>query len=412
MSRHLRSSLVSLLIVLFGCLGIPLRSAGQCDHPLENITLDILTAPPGEGGLGMTGLEEDETLDPDWQTLSPRFNYYRFTDTFITGDRVGVVLPQVGYTVKGSPSGPDTAYDVNGCWGASGAYVIAGPGLYTFLALRPTNGGFEVLEAGALAVDAYSFAPPKKGHPPVFNRAPAANFNPAPAPPPPPTPASVFPLTPTDPNAPNGPTGGMISAPPDDTLKIGKTVMKNLQPNWTPFTDVKNVGDMVNNITNVFNANGMALIAAGEVGHGSPNSWTDGTSTFSAGPATPSLTKLEMALNGTAKQFDIFSCAVAQGNTAQCNANHVQTHLAKNSVDAAGDQVFVRAFDVVISVIKPDPNGKQKKGDFQLKNINPNTGTGDYVTVTCSGNPVTCDWALCPIYPTVQNCTVKKNTCK
>jgi hypothetical protein len=387
-----------------------------------NITADMLTTE-----FGMTGLENDETLVPDWQNFDPQltYNVYRFYDSFQTGDVVGVVLPQSGYSVSSSPGGlpsnpTEITNDVYGCWGASGAYVIAGPGLYTFLALRNVMGTWQELEAGALAVDVGIFIQRHRGAPPVFNRLPAIVI------------PTVFPLTPTDPNKPNGPTGGMISDPkqPDPVLQSGKVVIQKWQPNWTPFTAVKDVDAMTTNIMNVFNlpANGMALINAGEVGHGAPNQWTDGSSTFSAdkgiqkGAALKNLQALETAMNGTTTQFDIFSCAVAQGNTRTpktgkrgCNPNHTQTHLAMNSVDAAGDPVEVRAFDVNISEIPAGAFPTQPNGFFFIKNYNLDTGYGDDVRVTCSGNnPVMCNWKLCPIFglAPLPACIEIKNTCQ
>jgi len=185
-----------------------------------------------------------------------------------------------------------------------------------------------------------------------------------------------------------GKSGLMIDDSNDKAIVAAQQVLDSQRIQYEKVGKAKPaVDDMVANVAAVYNNNGKNRIAAGEIGHGDPATWTNVGSVFSVAggtnPPTPSdaLKKLETDANGQLDTFDVFSCYVAKGLApgGNLNAGHVITHLAGFLVKG-GVPVNVRGVNVPIYIIPPTP---KRVGSFALKNVDPDTKKAASGTVTC-----------------------------
>jgi hypothetical protein len=370
----------------------PSPTPDQCSNPLQS--LDPVS-------LGLDPASEDPILTPTDDSNSA-FSKYVIGGAFISTDIVGVVLPRYGgYTISPNASTtPDLTYDVSGCWGPNGAMVFAQAGLYTFLAVDPTQTHPVITTGTQTTVAADQTAQPAEApqlvnaqalkakalsdcftDPPALAKAKAAAYDPKAA------------------TVAGGKTGLMIDDTNDAAIKLAQGVFDSQTVQYEKVGGGANtaVQDMVANIGNVFTNNGNNPITAVEVGHGNPNTWTNVGSVFSinygTAPPTPSdaLKALEAGAKGKVDFFDVFSCNVAKGVAPPPNGNlnwgHILTHIAINLVPAAGTAVSVRGVNVPIFII---PARRGIPGSFALKNTDKDTKNAVEATVKCQNNPVQC----------------------
>lgn len=355
----------------------------DCTNPLAS--LDPIA-------LGLDPTVEDAILAPIDDSSPDYSKYLVGMSARVMPDLVGVVLPAYGgYTVSPhATTTPDLNYDVSGCWGEqSGIIVYAQPGLYTLLALitKPVADPEEE-DAPAAApqqpqVAAAAALGPKVENvcftdPAALARAKAAEYSPLAA------------------TVAGGKTGLMIDDTNDKAIVAAQKVLDSQKVQYEKVGKANPaVDDMVTNIAAVYNNNGKKAITAGEIGHGSPGTWTNVGSTFSVAagtnPPTPSdaLKKLETDANGQVDTFDCFSCYVAKGlaPAGDLNTAHVITHLSSFLVKGAAS-VKVRGVNVPIYIIAPTP---RRAGSFALKNVDPDTKKAASGTVTCDAVKCTLD---------------------
>jgi hypothetical protein len=353
--------------------------------------------------LGLDTTVEDPIMTPTDDT-DPVFSAYTISGSLSSATIAGVVLPAYGnYTI--SPNATMTAdlnYDVSGCWGPYGAMVFADPGLYTFLALGsapiPTPTPVATTAATAHVEQAggtFAAAPPAVvlgaalapkesdlcfSDPAALARAKSVEY--------PPLAATVA----------GGKTGLAIDDTNDAAIQLAQKVLTSQTIQFEKIGGTNPaVDDMVSNIGTVFGNNAKKPIVAVEIGHGSPNTWTNVGSIFQLNygttPATPSdaLKSLEKGAVGQIATFDVFSCFVAKGVAplpkGALNPNHILAHLAGNLVAGAA-QVDTRGVNVPIFIISPVA---KRAGTFALKNTDPDTKNAATATVSCKGPaPPTC----------------------
>jgi len=311
------------------------------------------------------------------------YSEYDINTSFAPTDLVGVVMPNFdGYTLDPVASTTfQPFYDVSGCWGQFGARIFGQTGLYSFLA-----GARGVLARIAAALVPKTAVLCTAGRPPRVGVAAPTRYDPLGA--------TNFPAT--------GETGFVIDDSLDPAILLAQQVLdsKGIKYKKIGGGAATAVADMNKAIDDTYIRNNRNPITAVEVGHGAPNRWVNVTSDFNFAGGNPSadLQLLEAGSLSKIATFDIFSCSVAEGNTnaGAPNANHVQTHLARNTVNAQGTAVNTRAVNVPIWII--GPRAPRGANSFEVKNTGAN-GKGTTVTVTCSGTPITCTSTTTNIYP-------------
>lgn len=344
-----------------------------CDQPLTSLQPADLSAFQLSPGTDL------DIIAPSVDTSD--YSEYDISGPFFPGsDTVGLVIPDFdNFAISPvATQYADLNYDISGCWGPSGAMIFAQAGLYSFLAGVP----------GAPARVAVAMAPKTEtlcqGKP---ARAAARR------------PTRYDPLQPT--SFPTGETGMVIDDSNDAAILLAQQVLTSKGFSYKKIGGGINtaVTDMNKAIDDTYVKNNRNPISAVEIGHGAPNEWENVTSSFDFAGGNPSndLLLLEAGSLSKIQSFDIFSCSVAEGNTTAGapNANHVQTHLARNTVNARGTAVNTRAVNVPIWIIPPRRRGP---GSFEIKNTGAN-GFGTTVLVTCSGTPVTCTSTTTNIFP-------------